>query len=101
MRLQDRLLRLVTMRPLPSAIKPASPEFERNRSKMAALLAELHEREAAAAAGGGAQAVARHRELGKLPVRDRVARLVDPGTPVLELSPLAAWDHYDNDAPGA
>jgi 3-methylcrotonyl-CoA carboxylase beta subunit len=89
------------MQPLSSAVKTDSPEFSRNRTKMTTLLAELQERVAVAAAGGGARAVARHRDLGKLPVRDRVSQLVDAGTPVLELSPLAAWNHYDNDAPGA
>ena len=43
----------------------------------------------------------RHREQGKLPVRERIDRLLDPGSPFLELSPLAAWDLYDNEAPGA
>ena len=38
---------------------------------------------------------------GKLPVRERIDRLLDPGSPFLELSPLAAWDMYDDDAPGA
>ena len=45
--------------------------------------------------------VERHRAQGKLPVRDRIDRLLDPGSPFLELSPLAAYDMYDGDAPGA
>jgi acetyl-CoA carboxylase carboxyltransferase component len=51
--------------------------------------------------GGGAKYLARHREQGKLPVRERIDGLIDPGSPFLELSPLAAWDLYDGDAPSA
>jgi len=64
-------------------------------------VAELRERLAAARQGGGPRYVQRHREQGKLPVRERIDRLLDPGSPFLELSPLAAWDLYDNEAPGA
>ena len=56
---------------------------------------------ASPAPGGGPKYVARHREQGKLPVRERIERLLDPGSPFLELSPLAAWDMYDDEAPGA
>ena len=56
---------------------------------------------ATAREGGGAKYLQRHREQGKLPVRERIDRLLDPGSPFLELSPLAAWDLYDNEAPGA
>jgi len=52
-------------------------------------------------AGGGTKYVERHRDQGKLPVRDRLARLLDPGSPFLELSPLAAFGLYDDDAPAA
>ncbi len=51
--------------------------------------------------GGGAAATERHRSLGKLPVRERLDLLLDPGSSFLELSPLAAWDLYDHDAPAA
>ena len=51
--------------------------------------------------GGGEKYLARHREQGKLPVRERIDRLIDPGSPFLELSPLAAWDMYDGEAPSA
>ncbi len=50
--------------------------------------------------GGGPKYLERHREQGKLPVRERIDRLLDPASPFLELSPLAAVDMYDNDAPG-
>ena len=65
------------------------------------LIAELESRIERASAGGGEQARARHVERGKLLVRDRIERLCDPGSGVLELSPLAAEDLYDGDAPGA
>ena len=51
--------------------------------------------------GGGEKARTRHTERGKLLPRERVDRLLDPGAPLLELSPLAAHDLYDGDAPGA
>jgi 3-methylcrotonyl-CoA carboxylase beta subunit len=66
-----------------------------------ALIADLQERLARARAGGGERATQRHVERGKLPVRERIERLVDPGSPFLELSPLAAEEMYDGDAPGA
>jgi 3-methylcrotonyl-CoA carboxylase beta subunit/propionyl-CoA carboxylase len=68
---------------------------------MTGLLAELRERTDAVRQGGGAKYVERHREQGKLPVRERIDKLLDPGSPFLELSPLAAWGLYDNDAPAA
>ena len=63
-------------------------------------MAELRERTAAVRQGGGEKYIERHREQGKLPVRERIDKLLDPGSPFLELSPLAAWDLYDNEAPG-
>src|SRR5947207_5910802 len=68
---------------------------------MAALVAELRERAAEVARGGGERAVERHRERGKLPARERIDRLVDPDTAFLELGALAAWDLYDGQAPSA
>ena len=55
----------------------------------------------ARAQGGGPKYLQRHREQGKLPVRERIDRLLDPGSPFLELSPLAAFGMYDDEAPGA
>src|SRR5947209_5991947 len=69
--------------------------------QMAALVAELRERTARIARGGGDKALERHRSRGKLTARERIDRLVDPGAAFLELSALAAWDMYDGDAPGA
>src|SRR5579862_4252519 len=86
---------------LASHIKTDSPEFQANRERMLALVAELRDRHAQMREGGGAKYVERHRAQGKLPVRERIARLLDPGSPFLELSALAAWDLYENDAPAA
>jgi 3-methylcrotonyl-CoA carboxylase beta subunit len=72
-----------------------------NRDGHLALLADLEQRLQRARAGGGERARERHVARGKLLVRDRVERLCDPGTPFLELSPLAAEELYDGDAPGA
>src|SRR5215831_2602082 len=68
---------------------------------MEALVAELRERTAAVAAGGGDRALERHRARGKLTARERVDRLLDPGSAFLELNALAAWELYDGDAPSA
>ena len=68
---------------------------------MEGLLVELRERTALVAAGGGEQATERHRSRGKLTARERIDRLVDPGTAFLELNALAAWDVYDGQAPAA
>jgi len=66
-----------------------------------ALIADLEARLERARAGGGERAMRRHVERGKLPVRERIERLADPGAPFLELSPLAAEEMYDGDAPCA
>ena len=89
------------METLPTHVDPADPTFQTNRDRLKQLVDELRERIAAAREGGGAKYLERHRAQGKLPVRDRLARLLDPGSPFLELSPLAAYDMYDGDAPGA
>jgi acetyl-CoA carboxylase carboxyltransferase component len=68
---------------------------------MEALVEELRERSALVAAGGGADAVERHRGRGKLLARERVDRLVDRGSAFLELNALAAWDMYGGEAPAA
>ena len=86
---------------LESHIDPASATFRHNAERMTALVGELRERTAAARLGGGERYLQRHREQGKLPVRERIDTLLDEGSPLLELSPLAAWDLYDNEAPGA
>ena len=77
------------------------PDTEANREANLALVRELRERLEVVRRGGGDESVRRHRERGKLLARERIDRLVDPGSPFLELSPLAAWDMYDGDAPSA
>jgi 3-methylcrotonyl-CoA carboxylase beta subunit len=69
--------------------------------RMEALVAELRERTAQVARGGGDAAVERHRSRGKMTARERVDRLVDPGSAFLELNALAAWGLYDGEAPSA
>ncbi len=86
---------------LETHVDTASPLFRANRDRLLALVAELKERRALASQGGGAKYLERHRAQGKLPVRERIDVLLDEGSSFLELSPLAAWDMYDNEAPGA
>ena len=86
---------------LSSQVERGSGDFSRRHERMAALVAELRERTAEVARGGGEQAMDRHRGRGKLPVRERVDRLVDPDTAFLELGALAAWDLYEGQAPSA
>ncbi len=78
-----------------------SDDFQRRHDRMAGLVAELRERTALIARGGGDDAMRRHRERGKLPARERVDRLLDPDTAFLELNALAAWDMYNGQAPAA
>src|SRR5919198_119200 len=75
--------------------------FERRSDRMEALVAELRQRTAQVARGGGDKATERHRARGKLTARERIDRLVDPGGAFLELNALAAWDMYDGAAPAA
>ena len=86
---------------LESHVDPASAEFRDNAARMDQLTGELGERLRAARAGGGEEAVRRHREQGKLLVRDRIEKLLDPGTPFLEIGALAAFGLYEGQAPGA
>jgi acetyl-CoA carboxylase carboxyltransferase component len=84
-----------------SQVERESEQFARRRERMEGLVAELRERTAEIARGGGEQATQRHRSRGKLTARERVNRLVDPGASFLELNPLAAWDMYEGAAPAA
>ncbi len=86
---------------LTSQVERESEEFARRRERMEGLVAELRERSAQVARGGGDKATERHRSRGKLTARERVDRLVDPGGAFLELNALAAWDMYDGQAPAA
>jgi acetyl-CoA carboxylase carboxyltransferase component len=86
---------------LTSQLDRDAGEFALRQERMAELVAELRERTALVATGGGEKATERHRSRGKLPARERVDRLVDPGTAFLELNALAAWELYDGGAPSA
>ncbi|MBA9004882.1 carboxyl transferase domain-containing protein [Thermomonospora cellulosilytica] len=86
---------------LRSRADAGAAEFARNAEVNRALAAELREHAARAALGGPQRARERHLARGKLLPRDRVAGLLDPGSPFLELSPLAAFGMYDDEAPGA
>jgi acetyl-CoA carboxylase carboxyltransferase component len=76
---------------LRSALDDTSPDFAANRQAMLAKLAEITAEQEKAIAGGGPKYTDRHRSRGKLLVRERIELLLDPDTPFLELSPLAAW----------
>ncbi|MEK6721780.1 MAG: carboxyl transferase domain-containing protein [Chloroflexota bacterium] len=89
---------------LRSRIDPAAEDARANHAAMAALVEDLRARQAQVAgrgAGGDDRSIARHRERGKIPVRERIDRLIDPGSAFLELSPLAASGLYEDDAPSA
>src|SRR5665213_2408584 len=89
------------MATLSSTIDRQSPAFRENAAVYDGLLKTLHARQAWSLAGGGDRMVQRHRDRGKIPVRERIDLLIDPLSPFLELSPLAAWGLYDNAVPGA
>jgi 3-methylcrotonyl-CoA carboxylase beta subunit len=84
-----------------STISTSSDEFTANAAAMRALVADLAEKRVEAAAGGPARLRERHTARGKLLPRDRVLRLIDPGSPFLELSQLAAYGLYSGDIHGA
>jgi 3-methylcrotonyl-CoA carboxylase beta subunit len=84
-----------------SKIRRGEAQFDANADAMRALVAQLRERTAAAAQGGSDSARERHRARGKLLVRERIDLLLDPGAAFLELSPLAAYDMYGGEVPGA
>jgi acetyl-CoA carboxylase carboxyltransferase component len=89
------------MRSLTTSIVTTSQEFASNRAHYEGLVADLQKRLALARAGGPAEAIALHKERGKLTARERIAALLDPDTPWLELSPLAAFGMYDDHVPAA
>jgi len=84
-----------------SQINTSTRAFRANAEAMRALVADLEQKRAEAAKGGPEKLRQRHVARGKLLPRDRVMRLLDPGTPFLELSPLAAYGMYSGDIHGA
>ena len=89
------------MQALESRIVTSDPTFKGNDARLRALVAELDERTTKVRQGGGGKYIERHRAQGKLPVRERIAALLDRGTPFLEFSALAAHGMYEDEAPGA
>ena len=86
---------------LVSRTDAASEEFRRAREGMRALVSELHERLSQVSKGGSEKSRERHLSRGKLLPRQRVDALLDPGSPFLEIAPLAAWDMYGGEVPSA
>ncbi|KIL70277.1 hypothetical protein M378DRAFT_68009 [Amanita muscaria Koide BX008] len=86
---------------LPSLISTTSPEFIAKANAMDELVADLEKRTAEARLGGGAKAAERMRSKGKKLPRERLNLLLDPHSPFIELSPLAAHDVYPESIPGA
>ena len=89
------------MEALHTQINRAAPEFKANEEHHRTLALELRQRVAQAREGGGPKSRERHEARGKLFVRERIERLLDPRAPFLELSALAAWGLYDGQAHGA
>jgi len=86
---------------LETQLNVRSDDFHTNTTAMQALVDDLYQRVATLSAGGGEAARQKHLGRGKLLPRERVAQLIDPGTPFLEFSQLAAYGMYNDDAPGA
>ena len=86
---------------LQSAIDTGTADFRDNAAHIEALTTTLRQRLAVVAGGGREALIERHHARGKLLARERIDRLIDPGTPFLEFSTLAAWGQYANEVPGA
>ena len=86
---------------LPTRVNRSDPEFGERKAFNLALIETLQERLAVASNGGGGKYVERHRSRDKMLARERIERIIDPGTAFLELSPLAAFDLYDGKAHSA
>ncbi|MGE3166729.1 MAG: carboxyl transferase domain-containing protein [Planctomycetota bacterium] len=84
-----------------SHVRTDDPQFQANRRASEERVELLRSRLAQVRQGGGTTAVDRHRARGKLFARDRIDRLLDDGSPFLEVGALAAWDLYENAAPSA
>jgi 3-methylcrotonyl-CoA carboxylase beta subunit len=99
-----RRTKINVMAVLTTHVDPTTDEARANADAMEALVDDLRARTRALTehgAAGDERSIARHRERGKLPVRERIDRLLDPGLPFLELSTLAASGMYDEESPGA
>ena len=89
------------MQVLKSNIRTNSEEFKKNEQNMLTLMAQYREAMGQAMQGGGESAIAKHKKRNKLLARERIDLLIDPNTPFLELSPMAAFGTYNNDFPSA
>jgi len=86
---------------LQTLVQPKSKDYQQNREVMTALVDDLREKVEQIAQGGGTAAIKKHKERGKMPVRERIDHLIDPGSPFLELSQLEAHQVYDEPIPAA
>ena len=86
---------------LPTRVNRADSEYQARKDHNTELISTLRDRLEVASNGGGGKYVDRHRSRGKLLPRERIERIIDPGTAFLELSPLAAYGLYDNKAHSA
>lgn len=84
-----------------SQISPTSPAFRENAARMQALVTDIADKAAWVSAGGPEEARERHISRGKLLPRERLATLLDVGSPFLEIGQFAAWNLYDNEVPSA
>ncbi len=89
------------MSQIESRLDASGDDYARNAARMEGLVADLRERLATARAGGGPEATAKHSKRNKLTARERIERLLDPGSPFLEFSALAANGMYGGDSPAA
>lgn len=89
------------MRTLQSSLQVKDPEFQNNFKAMKVLVGQLREKFETVKAGGGTKSLEKHTSRGKMPVRGRIDALLDPGSPFLELSQLAAEDVYKESVPSA
>src|SRR3954469_17660345 len=89
------------MTTLQTELSTSSADFKENAKAMTSQVEQLRARMTQVKAGGGADAIAKHKSRGKLTARERIDALVDPDTAFLEFSALAAWDMYEGAAPGA
>jgi acetyl-CoA carboxylase carboxyltransferase component len=90
-----------TMQVLKSNIRTDSEEFKQNEKNFLALMDQYRNAMGEAMQGGGESAIAKHKKRNKLLARERIDLLIDPNTPFLELSPMAAYGTYNNDFPSA
>ncbi|MFZ1502650.1 MAG: carboxyl transferase domain-containing protein, partial [Nitrospira sp.] len=89
------------MRVLKSNIDKTSEDFRRAQAHNESLIADLKKHLTIIQAGGPSDAMALHKQRGKMTARERIAALLDRGSPWIELSPLAAFGLYDNQVPAA